>query len=409
LKLLIGFLLLCLWPASVLADALDVTQRWSIDGTPLGTERALEPSFAANSSRVFISGSIQTGDRRRQVIRVFDAATGRIVQTLENPSGKDFEGFGEAIAVNDRFLVTGVHRRRDGSQTNGGLLVFDAQTGDLLREIPNPRAGEASFFGQIPPVLVDNRILASVTLTEDGISSAWVFSAETGEILLTIEEPDVPSSLFSKPKRSLFGRSLAMDANHIAIGGNDRSGPEGLGARGLIHVFDATTGKQLHRIEGPGSEKSSNFGLPMLLEDGLLYASELDEAGSLNWPTGAIHAIDPKTAEVNFSVTDPIIPQSYEDVAAGVQGTGLGTTLAVRKGLLFLGLPEWSGTARSQGGLMILDAATGEKRLTYQHRTGEEAARFGQLLTASSEGVVIGQEFKSDKLPALRVIFFDVN
>lgn len=387
------------------AQAPELTQRWSIDGTPLGTERALERTIAATPERVFISGSVQRTDRRYQVIRVFDAATGRIVQTLENPSGEAFEGFGEAIAANEHFMVTGVPRR---GETSGGLLVFDAQTGELLREIANPRAGEAAFFGQVPPVLMGDRILASVTLTDDNASTAWVFSAETGEILLTIDEPDVPSSLFSKAARSLFGRALAMSGAHIAITGTDRDGPEGLNAKGVVYVFDAATGAQLHRLTSPGSEKATGFGLPLLLSEDALFAGDLDETGPLNWPTSTLHALDPATGKLRYSVADPYIPVTNEDVLAGITGSDFGIAMVAAGGRLFVGLPGWTEDKFRQGGLMVLDAATGETQLTYLHKTGDENGSFGHTLGAMPDGLVIGLDFQSGTRTAQRVIAFDV-
>jgi outer membrane protein assembly factor BamB len=386
-------------------QALEFTQRWSIDGTPLGTERALEPTIAATADRVFISGSEQREDRRYQVIRVFDAATGRIVQTLENPSGEAFEGFGEAIAANARFMVTSVHRRKDAP---GALLVFDAKTGTLLREITNPRAGSSQFFGQVPPVLLGDRILAAVTLTDDNASTAWVFSAETGEILLTIDEPDMPSSLISKPARSLFGRALAMNESYIAVGGIDRDGPQGVNAAGLVHVFDAATGKQMHRIKLPGATKGSGFGQTLHMTQDTLFVFGLPEAGALNWPAGTIYAFDPATAALRYSQSDPFIPTSEEAFMSGAKGSDFGIPMTTGGGRVYVGLPGWSGEIFRQGGMMVLDAETGEIVLTYLHKTGDEFASFGHVLATMPDGLVIGVEFPSGNSTALRVITFDI-
>ena len=387
---------------------LEISVGWSIDGGPYGSSRSLEQTMAANKTHVYISGNVTKGDRRHQVIRLFDAATGRISATIEHPTGAPFDGLGEAISANDQFMITSLHRSA-GSNDAGAVLVYDAATHKLLREIDNPRQSDSTLFGLIPPVLYGDRILASVTVTQDNVATAWVFDANTGDVVLTLEEPNVDKPLLGKPKRSFFGRTLAMNGTHIAITGNDLDAPGGLDMRGIVYVFDATEGTLLHTLRTPAGEKASGFGGPLTMTDDTLYIGATEKTGPLDWPTGFIHAYDLGSGVLKFSIADPGVPQTLDEFSAGKQGWGFPSGIAVAEGLLFSGLPSWSGEESQQGGFIVFDANTGAVRFTYGHRTGVGLDAFGRSLTTTPGGVVVSQSIGKGAEKAKRVMFLKVN
>ena len=386
----------------------EVSLHWSIDGGPYGSSRSLEQTMAANTTHVYISGNVTKGDRRHQVIRIFDAASGKISGTIEHPTGAPFDGLGEAISLNDRYMVTSLHRTA-GADEAGALLVYDTNTNTLLHQIDNPRKDDTAQFGIVPPALHDDRILASVTVTDDNVATAWVFDAKTGEVVLTLAEPDVRKPLLGKPKRSFFGRALAMNGTHIAITANDPDGPAGISSRGIVYVFDANDGALVHRLRTPGGDKAFGFGTPLKIVDNMLYVGGSDETGPLNWPTGFVHAYDLSSGELKFSISDPGVPKTLDEFSSGKQGWGFSSDIQVADDLLFSGIPHWAGTEVQQGGLMIFDAKTGALLFTYAHQTGVGSDQFGQSLATGAGGVAVSQRIGKGAETATRVMFLKVN
>ncbi|MEM7703350.1 MAG: hypothetical protein AAF251_15540 [Pseudomonadota bacterium] len=365
---------------------------WSVEGEPYGSSRSLEPTLTIATDKVFVDANVTKDDRRHEVIRAFGLEDGHPAAMIANPDGDPFEGLGDSIAVNDRFLVTALYGKAQFGK-DAELLVYDADTLDLRHRIKNPREGNGAFFGQGGVALHKDRVLAATAFTQDQISTAWLFSAETGEILLTIDEPDVPTNSKGKVRRSFFGHTLAMNETHIAIAANDRSGPGGLSARGVVYIFDARDGSLLHRLDSPGSGRASLFGRSMTMSEDTLYVSGLDDTGELNWPTGTVYAFDLGSGKLKFEIADPGVPKDQDEFSAGKQGWGFPSGLSVDGPYLFSGLPDWSGEKQRQGGLIVLDAQTGEQIFIYRHKTGEGGAAYGTTI-AAGHGYVAAMEEK---------------
>ncbi len=375
---------------------------WSYDGGGYDSDFKLEPTLAITPEHVLVAGFMPKGDRQHQVIRAFDIESGEPGDVLNHPDARPFDGFGEAIAANDRFVVTVLHRNHS-PEAGGQLLVYDAKTLKLLRRIANPRAEESAWFGIAGLALDDERVLVSVSTTRDRRASAWVFSAETGEALLAIDEPDVPEQ---GRRLSYFGHTIAMNETHIAIASNGHSGPSGLDARGEVWVFDATDGSFQYKLDRPASEKATMFGRSLVLSNDRLHVSSLGETGPLNWPTGRLHSYDLVSGELLFTLEDEGIPVGDDDILKGAGGEGFPSHLTGEGTLLISGLPDWSDSHLGQGGLVVLEGTAGERLLTYHHETGQGNARFGRALAAGYGFVAVAEEVRTDKGLIQRVTLY---
>jgi|GEM_PF-3672753 len=382
-------------------------QVWSFESSALGTDQSLEPTLAITADQVLIDASIKRDDRSHEVIRAFDIQTGEPTALVEHPDGEAFEGLGDAIANNERFMVTALSGKAQFG-VNGELLVYDAGSLELLRRIKNPRESDATFFGATGVVLHDDRILAAVPQSADNLSTAWVFSAETGEVLLKLDEPHRPKPFWSERPRSVFGRSLTMNATHIAIAANDLEGPSGLFSRGVVFVFDATDGSLLYQLRTPGSDKATGFGGSLTMSGDLLYVGGTDETGEMGWPTGQVHAYDLASGEWVFTIEDPGVPETLQEFTDGKEGWGFPTTLNVSGAFLVSGLPDWSGGQSRQGGLAMFDARTGEPLLTYGNQSGEAYSAFGKAIALGHGHLVVMQAVQRDGGNATRVTLFRI-
>ncbi|MEM1163315.1 MAG: hypothetical protein AAGJ28_20490, partial [Pseudomonadota bacterium] len=332
LRTLISAALLALLPLTGHAQSgITLQPLWRIEGTPLGTERALDPYLALTPNRLFVAGSIEIDRDRRQVIQVFDGQTGAYLQTIEDPTGAVFAGHGDTIAANERFMVTSTYRGR--SSGPGAVQVFDAETGKHLRTIDNPRARDSSFFGQLPVALSGNKIAAGVALSDDNQSTTWIFDAGTGETVLTLNEPDNEGGFLSKAERTIFGFSKALRPAHILISARQKSADD-LRNVGAVFLFDAVSG-ELKRTFRPDVPKADTyFGTDIALTEDAAIIARSRDAGPLNWPSTEIQAFDLETGALKYALQDPDVPQTNEEVVAGNQGSDFGFSFVIMDDLL---------------------------------------------------------------------------
>lgn len=153
-------------------------------------------------------GKLATGGEDR-VLRLWDAATGRLVQRLE--------GHAEAILA--------LSWSRDGARIASAgrddtVRVWDAATGRLLRRLPVPTGGVRALAWDR-----DGRRLGAAAGTE-----ILIFDPLAARVLATLRgHTEFVSSLAWSP-----------DESRIVSGGDDRS----------VRVWDAVTAKPIHRFNG---------------------------------------------------------------------------------------------------------------------------------------------------------------
>lgn len=359
---------------------------WSIAGTPVGTERELNPYVTLTERNLFVGGSIQTGDERRQVIQVFDAATGQHRRTIEDVTGEIFAGHGEQIAANERFIVTATYR--PSVVGSGSLQVYDAQSGTHLRTITNPRAEDSSFFGQLQINLKGARILAGIGLSEDNLSTSWVFDAETGDVQMTIEEPDNKAGIFTQAPRTLFGFANALTDTHILISATQKRVDDMQGV-GAAYLFDAETGELLRTFRPERPEARMAFGNQLAMNDSTAFISAFRISGPLGWLGVEINAYDLQTGTLLYTLTDPFVPQTNEEILAGNHGSGFGRDFTLWNDILIVSASEASGANENTGALLFYSAATGESLQGIFNENGVEGENFGQATAIQDDLITV--------------------
>ncbi len=78
---------------------------------------------------------------------LFDASDGSLAHELLNPTPTNFEYFGHAVAISGSDLVVSAYRDASGVSSAGAAYVYDAITGNLRHTLNNPNPAFADFFG----------------------------------------------------------------------------------------------------------------------------------------------------------------------------------------------------------------------------------------------------------------------
>ncbi|HEX2474911.1 MAG TPA: SdrD B-like domain-containing protein, partial [Lacipirellulaceae bacterium] len=166
---------------------------------------------------------------------------------LTNPA-EGVVALGSAIATMDNRVVVGAHGtpglNSQGQVVHGAgaVYVFSAITGERLLTINNPRPFGTDFFGASVATF-DGKIIVgapqardpNVTINPPSIGLVYVFDGVTGTLLHTIVSPTPVGQ---------FGTSVAVVGSTIAVGEPNA---------GKIHFYDGSTGA----LRSPGGTVSN--------------------------------------------------------------------------------------------------------------------------------------------------------
>ena len=230
---------------------------------------------------------------------LFDASTGNLLQTFNDPTITSGDQFGFSVAVDGNHVLIGALLDDTNGVNVGQAHLFDATTGNLLQTFNDPTITSGDQFGY--SVSVDgNHVLIGARLDDTSglnVGQAHLFDAITGNLLHTFNDPTVTDS-------DQFGVSVAVDGNHVLIGvpGDDTNGND----VGQAHLFDATTGNLLHTFNDPTVMDGDFFG-SLVSVDGnhVLIGVPGDDTNGND--VGQAHLFDATTGNLLHTFSDPTV------------------------------------------------------------------------------------------------------
>ena len=187
---------------------------------------------------------------------LFDGTTGNLLQTFFNPNpasppfsrdvfGAALTGFGDDVLVS-------APNEDIGAEDAGVVYRFDAATGQLLQTIENPAPDISDVFGSAIAVVGNNIAIAAgldSTAAENG-GAVYLFDGN-GNLITTIVSPQ-PVQFGS------FGDALAAFGNNLLVA--EQRGFTGSLRAGAVHLFDGTTGAFIRSFFNPTPENFEFFG-----------------------------------------------------------------------------------------------------------------------------------------------------
>jgi hypothetical protein len=216
------------------------------------------------TSLVASGGSFLDGHLRYDVETLTPVAgIGLIPPPVEAPFSYEF---GDAAAANGTVVLK--QRRLNQNPQTRDVGIFDFEQGSYLGRIAPPNPSPNDRFGEAIAVdgsvaLVGDPGLPHWQSTENG--KAYVFDLATGEMVVELVKPDVPST-GDNARADGFGRSVAVGGG-LALVGAPTDSTWGNFA-GAAFLFDATDGSLLHTFKAP--LYSSSFGWEVAIDAGRL-------------------------------------------------------------------------------------------------------------------------------------------
>lgn len=205
-------------------------------------------SVDANSSLIVVSAmeedSIATS---AGAVYLFDVDNYTLLNTIPAPVVSGGYYFGLHVSISETHLVVS----QQGS--NGHIHVYDISSGDgtfsFLYSIDNP-AGTFTWFERSPQISGNNLVVPALSDVDGG--KVYVYDITTGNLLRTIDNPNIAST----PDGDQFGYSIDVVGNYAVVGAPGED-PGGL-TIGTAYIVDITTGNVVTTLDSGDTSTNSN-------------------------------------------------------------------------------------------------------------------------------------------------------
>jgi hypothetical protein len=175
-------------------------------------------------------------------VHLFDAVTGDLLHTFIDTTPGDGDTFGNSVSVSGDNVLIGVRGDNTHGINVGQAFLFDAGTGDLLQIFDDPDPHKSDHFGWSVSVSGDNVVIGARGDDTNGsnVGQAYLFSAGTGDLLQTFDDPTPVGN-------DIFGAAVSVFGNNVLIGafGNVVVGQNSVGQ---AHLFSATAVPDPNRV-----------------------------------------------------------------------------------------------------------------------------------------------------------------
>lgn len=250
-------------------------------------------AVAGNRLAVGASGKSLSG-ADGGVVFVFDLTTGDLLQSILNPTPAASENFGAQLAFEGTTLVIGNPQDQEQAQGNGAVYLYDAATGLLTQTINNPSAAADERFGAAIAIAGDLIAIGapgySVSLANSG--RMYVFSVATGLISQTYENP-------TPAVNDQFGYAVDLDGTNLLT-----SAPfddTGAADSGRAYLYNATTANPPFTLTNNGVAPNDQFGVALALAGNKAVISAVGRGTG----SGMIALVDLASRQLIETITGP--------------------------------------------------------------------------------------------------------
>lgn len=228
---------------------------------------------------------------------IYQVDTGALLWTINNPNPSPIDYFGFSVAIDGDRAIIGAYGEDTGASDAGSAYIYDATTGGLLHTLNNPQPSDARFGDSVD--ISGNLAVVGAFLSDVGASGAgsvYVFNVTSGEIKHIINNPNPITD-------DQFGNSVSIDGNKILIGAF-RTDVGGQPDAGVVHVYNANSGKLINTIENPTPVSNDRFGGAVALSSDIaLLGAYQEDTGGNN--AGSAYVYGPaKPVKLNMQIQE---------------------------------------------------------------------------------------------------------
>jgi len=359
--------------AAYVFDAVSGSLLWTLNNPTAATDDRFGSSVAISGSTIVVGAYWDdAGTSNAGAAYVFDAASGNLLRTLNNPTPASNDYFGYSVAVFGNTVVVGAYGDNTGASDAGSAYVFDAVSGNLLRTLNNPTPIASDLFG-ISVAISGSTVVVGAYWDDTGASnagSAYVFDAASGTLLWTLNNPTPAAS-------DWFGYSVAVSGSTVVVGAyHDDTGATDAGA---VYDFDAASGSLLRTLSNPTPATGDHFGSTVAVYGTtVVVGAYRDDTGATD--VGAAYVFDLLTGNLLWTLDNP----------TPAAGDYFGSSVAVYGNTVVVGAYQDDTGATNAGSAYVFDAASGSLLRTLNNPTAAADDRFGSAVAISGSTIVVG-------------------
>jgi hypothetical protein len=226
---------------------------------------------------------------------LFDAITGNLLHTFNDPTPTNGDEFGHFLAIEGNHVIVGAPTDDTNGIDVGQAHLFDVVTGDLLQTFDNPSGLQGDRFGHSVWVDGNNVLVGAWGVDALGVDvgRAFLFDAVTGNLLQTFDDPTPTTS-------DWFSRELVIQGDRVLIGAlqDDTFGDN----VGQAYLFDAVTGALLRTFDDPTITGGDEFGRSIALDGNTVVVGAYRDS-TLGFEVGQAHLFTLGAPVANFTVS----------------------------------------------------------------------------------------------------------
>ncbi len=232
-------------------------------------------TYIALSDHTLVIGLPKFNNNQGRV-EVYELTTGERIHQFESPAINSTESFGKSVAIGNNLIAVGAPGHTGDVFGSGIVYIYDAITGDLIKEIISADAGPNDSFGST--IAIDNNTLAVGCLYDNfeilpNTGSVYTFNPMTGE-QTGYYISNTPAA------QSRFGSLFTLKDGYLAVV-SFRGSP----LDGVVEIFDTKTGDTISIIESiAGRDRSPHFGYGMSIFNDMIAIGDAKEFRSLSHP-----------------------------------------------------------------------------------------------------------------------------
>lgn len=333
-------------------------QRTFINDTP-GMTDAFGSSVAISGNNILVgTGLDDTGAADAGSAFLFDAATGDLLHTFNNPTPEESDYFGFSVAISGNDVLVGANRDDSSAPSAGIAYLFDAATGGLVRTFSNPTPEAFDNFGYSVAIW-GNSVLVGAPEDDTGApsaGSAYLFDASTGALLQTFNNPTPAAG-------DWFGNAVAISSIYVVVGAFwDDTGATDAGSG---YLFNATNGELLQTFKNPSPVSGDWF------------ASSVAVTGVNVFVAAPFKGEPDGSAVYHFFSQNGILLRTFWG----------GKAFSIDGNNLLLGN---AGSSSSPGRAFLFDVSSGSLLRNFQSPSPSTHEFFGSDVAISGNNIVIG-------------------
>jgi hypothetical protein len=182
---------------------------------------------------------------------IYDIVTGSLLYTLDNPNvgidSVNYDYFGWSVGCSETYSIVGadsVSSTIGAGNNSGCAYIYLNATGALLHTLVNPNADSVPDWDNFGTSVACSELYSVVGVPYEtggdgafnSVGRVYVFQNSTGNLIHTLEHPDVPESYL------YFGWSVSCTDKLVIVGTDDGRGvPEAA----KFYIYDIVTGALL--------------------------------------------------------------------------------------------------------------------------------------------------------------------